>query len=240
MWKKENYIPTKDKLSKTARTYDRYFYNDTILEIETSYISGKQYHQLFIKCKNHLYVFRNIDDINSTKVTDLQKIVNKRILSNNKGVNKYTLRVEKERYVYEGTNKGDRYSYERKAYGLWGTQPGIEETCLYDGIDIREYSDNLESYQHNNSDYIYENKFYEFINNSRNASLLLNDNKPNRVILEIVVEKDGSITNAKVVKSIDLSHDKDALSIIRRMPRWTPAKLNGNTIRFKMLIPISY
>ena len=252
MWKKENYIPTKDKLSKTARTYDRYFYNDTILEVETSYISGKQYHQLFIKCKKHLYVIRNIDDLNSTKITNLREIANKRILSNNKGVNKYTLRVEKERYVYEGTNKGDRYSYKRKAYGLWGTQPGIEETCLYDGIDIREYSDNLDSYQHNNSDYIYEtadempefpggtNKFYEFINNSRNASLLLNDNKPNRVILEIVVEKDGSITNAKVVKSIDLSHDKDALSIIRRMPRWTPAKLNGNTIRFKMLIPISY
>ena len=252
MWKKDNYIPTKDKLSKTARTYDRYFYNDTILEVETCYITEKQYHQLFIKCKNNLYVIRNIDDLNSTKIADLRKKANKLILSNDKRVNKYTLRVEKKRYVYEGINNGDSFSYERKAYGFWGTQPGIEETCLYDGIDIREYSDNLESYQQNNSDNIYEtadempefpggtNKFYEFINNSRNASLLLNDNKPNRVILEIVVEKDGSITNAKVVKSIDLSHDKDALSIIRRMPRWTPAKLNGNTIRFKMLIPISY
>ena len=34
MWKKKNYIPSKDKLSKTARVYDRFFYNDTIMEVE--------------------------------------------------------------------------------------------------------------------------------------------------------------------------------------------------------------
>ena len=37
MWKKANYTPTKDKLSKMARAYDRFFFNDTILEVETSY-----------------------------------------------------------------------------------------------------------------------------------------------------------------------------------------------------------
>ena len=70
--------------------------------------------------------------------------------------------------------------------------------------------------------------------------MLLNDNKPSRVILEVIIEKDGRITNAKVVKSIDSSHDNDALRIIRKMPKWTPAKQNGNAVRFKMLIPISY
>ena len=252
MWKKENYIPTKDKLSKTARTYDRYFFNDTILEVKTSYISGKQYHQLLIKCKNNLYDIRKTDHLNYSSIAELRKIVNSLILSNDKRLNKNTLREEKERYVYEGKNNDDSYSYERKAYGLWGIQPGVEENCLYDGIDIREYSDNLESYQHNNPDDIYEtademptfpggtSKFYEFVKNTRNASLLLNDNRPNRVIVEVVVEKDGRITNAKVVKSIDLSHDNDALNIIRKMPKWTPAKLNGNTIRFRMLIPVSY
>ena len=54
------------------------------------------------------------------------------------------------------------------------------------------------------------------------------------------LEKDGSITNAKVVSSIDSIHDNDALYIIKTMPRWVPAKLNGKTIRCKMLIPISY
>jgi TonB family protein len=252
MWKKKDYIPTKDKLSKIARTYDRFFFNDTILEIKTGYIAGKQYHELIVKCKNNLYYIRNINVFNYSKITDLRRIVNNLISSTDKCANKYTLREEKERYVYEGENKSDSYSYERKAYGLWGIQPGIEETNLYCGIDIREYSDNLERYQHNNSDKIYEvadempqypdglSKFNEFVKTNRNDSLLFNDSKPHRVILEIVIEKDGRITNAKVVNSIDYAHDNDALSIISNMPKWIPAKQNGNIIRCKMLIPISY
>lgn len=252
MWKKENYIPTKDSLSKTARTYDRYFFNDTILEVETDYISEEQYHQLYIKYKKDLYCIRNVGNLNCSRITDLRKIANNLILSKDKRVNKYTLREEKERYIYEGEKNDDSYSYERKAYGLWGLQPGIKETCLYGGIDIREYSDHLKRYQQDNSDFIYEeadevpmfpggtSKFYEFIEKNRDSSLLLNGNKANRVILEVVIEKDGYISNPKVVNSIDLSHDNDALRIIREMPKWTPAKLNDKPIRFRMLIPISY
>lgn len=252
MWKKKDYIPSKDKLSKIARTYDRFFYNDTILEVMTGYIAGKQYHELFVKCKNILYIIRNIEELNYSKIEYLRRIVNNLILSNDKRVNKYTLREEKERYVYEGDNKSDSYSYERKEYGLWGIQPGIEENNLYCGIDIREYSDNLRRYQQNNSDKIYEladempqypggiNKFNEFVKTSRNESLLYNDSKPHRVILEIVIEKDGRISNAKVVNSIDHAHDHDALNIIRKSPKWIPAEINGNTVRCKMLIPISY
>ena len=40
-WKKENYTPTKDKLSKMARTYDRFFFNDTILEVKTAVMDDK-------------------------------------------------------------------------------------------------------------------------------------------------------------------------------------------------------
>ena len=252
MLKKDNFIPTKDKLSKTARTYDRFFYNDTIIEVETNYISGKQYYQLYIKYKNYLYCIRNVDDLNCTKIADLRKTANILILSNDKRLSKYRLREENKQYIYEGENNGDSYSYKKQAYGLWGLQPGIEETCLYGGIDIREYSDHLEKFQNDNSDFIYEeadevpmfpggtSKFYEFIKKSRDSSLLLYGNKPNRVILEIVIEKDGCISNPKVINSIDLLHDNDALRIIKEMPKWTPAKLNGKTIRFRMLIPISY
>jgi len=252
MWKKKDYIPSKDKLSKAARTYDRFFFNDTILEVKTVYIAGKQYHELFVKYKNNLYYIRNIDVLNYSKITDLQRIVNKLILSNDIRANKYTLREEKERYVYEGENRSDSYAYEKKAYGYWGIQPGIEETNLYGGIDNREYSDNLRRYQQNCSDKIYEladempqypggtDKFYEFVKINRNDSLLFNDNRPHRVILEIVIEKDGRITNAKVVKSIDFAHDNDAINLIRKSPKWISAKQNGNRIRCKMLIPISY
>jgi hypothetical protein len=252
MQKKMIFIPTKEKTSKTARTYDRFFFNDTILEVKTSYIEEKQYHQLFIKCKDNLYCVRNIDTLGYSNIMDLRIMINNLILSNDKRVSKYTLREEKDRYVYEGENNGDNYFFERKAYGLWGLQPGIEESNLYNGIDIREYSDNLATYQHNNSDVVYEladvmpqypggtKKFYDFVKKHRNNSLLYNDNRTHRVIIEVVVEKDGCITNVKVLNSIDYAHDNDALSIIREMPKWIPAKLNGKIIRCKMLIPISY
>ena len=252
MWKKSNYVPSKDKLSKTARTYDRFFYNDTIMEVETDYISGRQYQQLIIKCKNNLYVIRNVDYLDCSKFEELRKMATNLIFLNDKRVSKYVLIEKKDRYVYVEENNSNSYSYERKAYGLWGIQPGIEETCLYGGIDIRDYSDNLKNYQLYNSDNIYEvadempkfpggtSNFYEFVKTNRTESLILNENRPRRVILEVVIEKDGSITNPKILKSIDPLHDNEALNIIRRMPKWTPAKLNGDVIRYKMLIPISY
>ncbi|WP_081773341.1 energy transducer TonB [Prevotella sp. P6B4] len=251
MWKKEHYIPSKDKLSKTARTYDRYFYNDTILEVKTCYITGKQYHQIYIKTNCNLYIIRNVEHLNFSVFSDLRRMVNNLILSNDRRVNKYVLIEKNKRYTYEGRNNKDTYSYERKAYGIWGIQPGIEEANLYEGVDIREFSDNLNRYQHDNSDIIYEaadevpvfpggtSRFYEFIRNNISDSLKL-DKRPYRVILEVVIEKDGRIINAGVKSSIDSIHDNEALYIIKKMPRWVPAKLNGNFVRYKMLIPISY
>ena len=251
MWKKKHFIPSKDKLSKTARTYDRYFFNDTILEVETSYITGKQYHQLYVKYKNEMYLIRNINHIDYSKIANLRKTIRDMIISNDKRVTRYTLKEEKDRYVYRAEDNSDSYAYEKNTYGLWGIQPGIEETFLYNGIDIREYSDNLEMYQQNNPDSIYEiaddvpkfsggvRKYDEFIKSNRDNSLLRKA-MPYRVTLEVVIEKDGSVTNARVVSSIDLAHDNDALRIIKKMPKWTPAKLNNKIVRYKMLVPISY
>lgn len=251
MWKKEHYIPSKDKLSKTARTYDRFFYNDTILEIETDYILGKQYRQIFVKSKSNLYIIKNMEAISYSSFSKLRKMVSNLILSEDKNVNQYTLKVDKNVYIYEGRKTSDRYSYAKKAYGIWGIQPGVEETNLYQGIDIREYSDNLNRYQYNNQDYVYEiadkipqfpggtKIFYEFIKANRQENLVL-QNRPYRVVLEVVIEKDGSITNAKIVNSIDSLHDNDALRLIKKMPKWIPARLNNDAIRFKMLIPVSY
>ena len=61
-----------------------------------------------------------------------------------------------------------------------------------------------------------------------------------RVIATFVVEKDGSITNAKVVKSIDPLLDAEALRIINEMPKWTSGKQNGELMRVKYTVPITF
>ena len=61
-----------------------------------------------------------------------------------------------------------------------------------------------------------------------------------RVIVTFVVERDGSITDVKVVKSVDPSLDKEAVRVIKSMPRWQPGKQNGSAVRVKYTTPVTF
>ena len=61
-----------------------------------------------------------------------------------------------------------------------------------------------------------------------------------RVIATFVVEKDGSISRAKVVKSVDPLLDEEALRVVNSMPNWTPGRQNGEPVAVKYAIPISF
>ena len=61
-----------------------------------------------------------------------------------------------------------------------------------------------------------------------------------RVLVMFVVEKNGSITNAKVVKSVSPELDAEALHVVNMMPRWTPGKQRGEAVRVKFTIPIVF
>lgn len=61
-----------------------------------------------------------------------------------------------------------------------------------------------------------------------------------RVIITFVVEKDGSITEAKVVKGIDPAFDEEALRVVKSMPKWIPGKQNGEPVRTKYTVPVTF
>lgn len=61
-----------------------------------------------------------------------------------------------------------------------------------------------------------------------------------RVIVTFVVERDGSITDVKVVKSVDPSLDKEASRVVKGMPRWIPGKQNGAAVRVKYTVPVTF
>jgi TonB family protein len=61
-----------------------------------------------------------------------------------------------------------------------------------------------------------------------------------RVIATFVVEKDGSISEAKVVKHMSAELDAEALRVINSMPNWTPGKQNGVAVRVKYTVPITF
>lgn len=61
-----------------------------------------------------------------------------------------------------------------------------------------------------------------------------------RVIVTFVVERDGSITDVKVVKSVAPSLDREAVRVVRSMPKWTPGKQKGDAVRVKYTMPVTF
>ena len=64
--------------------------------------------------------------------------------------------------------------------------------------------------------------------------------KQGRVLVQFVVEKDGSITDAKIVKSVDPQLDAEALRVVNAMPNWTPGKQRGKEVRTYFTIPVVF
>ena len=66
------------------------------------------------------------------------------------------------------------------------------------------------------------------------------DSIQGRVIISFVVEKDGSISSAEVIKSVHEQLDAEALRVISAMPKWKPGKQRGKVVRVEYAIPIKY
>lgn len=61
-----------------------------------------------------------------------------------------------------------------------------------------------------------------------------------RVVVSLVVEKDGHISDVTVLRSVDPSLDKEAVRVVRNMPRWTPGKQGGEPVRVRYNVPVSF
>ena len=61
-----------------------------------------------------------------------------------------------------------------------------------------------------------------------------------RVVVQFVVGEDGSISNVHVVKSVDPSLDKEAVRVVKNMPRWIPGKQNGQSVTVRYTLPVTF
>jgi len=68
----------------------------------------------------------------------------------------------------------------------------------------------------------------------------LNDKVFGKVVIEIIVEKDGKISSIKIKRGIRQDIDDEALRLIKSMPPWVPGKNKGQPIRMRKLIPIKF
>ena len=61
-----------------------------------------------------------------------------------------------------------------------------------------------------------------------------------KVFVQFVVEKDGSVSNIKVVRGVDASLDKEAVRVVSVMPKWKPGKQRGKAVRVAYTLPIAF
>lgn len=61
-----------------------------------------------------------------------------------------------------------------------------------------------------------------------------------RVTVSFVVERDGSISDVRVARSVDPSLDREAQRVVKSMPRWKPGKQNGSAVRVKYTVPVVF
>ena len=61
-----------------------------------------------------------------------------------------------------------------------------------------------------------------------------------RVIVRFAVDCDGSITDVKVMTSVNPALDKEAVRVVKSMPRWKPGKQNGKTVKVRSTVPVTF
>ncbi len=80
-----------------------------------------------------------------------------------------------------------------------------------------------------------------YLNNNIKYPVIAEENGiQGRVIVQFIVGKDGHISNVKVAKSVDPSLDKEAVRVVKSMPKWIPGKQNGQAVTVRYTLPVTF
>lgn len=86
-----------------------------------------------------------------------------------------------------------------------------------------------------------EEALYSFLrDNIKYPQLARENNITGKVFVQFVVEKDGSISNAKVMRDIGGGCGQEALRVVKAMPKWKPGKQRGKAVRAQFNLPVSF
>jgi len=86
-----------------------------------------------------------------------------------------------------------------------------------------------------------EEELLKFLSNNVKYSVIAQENGiQGCVICQFVVNKDGSIADVEVVRSVDPNLDKEAIRVIKSMPKWSPGKQRGKAVRLKYTMPVNF
>jgi len=83
--------------------------------------------------------------------------------------------------------------------------------------------------------------FYKYLgNNIRYPAVAKENNVQGKVFMQFVVERDGSLTDVKVIRGIGSGCDEEAIRVLKNAPRWKAGIQNGRPVRVQYNVPISF
>ena len=110
--------------------------------------------------------------------------------------------------------------------------PAVEETKVFDVVE------QMPRFPGDNGDGAVLNSWLS--KNLRYPPIAEENGIKGRVVCQFVVERDGSISDIRVVRSVDPSLDKEAVRVIKAMPKGIPGKQNGSSVRVKFTLPVTF
>lgn len=85
------------------------------------------------------------------------------------------------------------------------------------------------------------NKFSEWVNANLIYPKIAKDNGvQGRITLQFTVNTDGSVSNVKVLRGVDISLDREAVRVVSHSPKWTPGKQKGIPIKVTYTFPVIF
>ena len=121
----------------------------------------------------------------------------------------------------EAFENGTIQTYAEKN-NIYFTPETLEEQPLFDGKPV-------------------EVGFREYINkNLSYPKELAETDIQGRVLVEFIIETNGTVSNSNVVRGLDTLLDAEALRVINASPKWTPGKQKGETVRVKLTCPVLF
>ena len=86
-----------------------------------------------------------------------------------------------------------------------------------------------------------EAAMYEWLSKNINYPVIAQENNiQGRVTCQFVVGRNGEIEDVRVVRGVDASLDKEAIRVIRSMPKWIPGKQGGNAVKVRYTLPVQF
>ena len=83
-------------------------------------------------------------------------------------------------------------------------------------------------------------ELYKWIDNNVQYPAVARENGIGRVIVKFIVEKDGSLSDSTVIRSVHPIVDSEALRLVGQMPKWNPGKRAGIPVRVRCCLPIKF